>query len=136
MPGGIKILQTSALAVTVPAGAINVDGTGAILTFNLEHSFSKVGLEVTNSHGSVAFDEFAIHVQVVEGGAWEILLPTGTTWGTETSTILFGDVALSTLAAAAAGSLILQVNNPWAIRVMASGNVAASEAGCVAWAAQ
>ena len=121
----------------VLAAAINVStGAGSVLELDLDGRFNKVLLEVENTHASVAFDVFVIAVQLVKDGEWTTYLATGTTWATTSSLILFGAGTISTLAINAFGELILQVNGVQGLRVMISGNAAASEASVKAFALQ
>lgn len=132
-----EVKYWSADAVVVDADAIAVaTGAGSILELDLDGRFDKVLIDVKNTHATVHFDAFEIHVQLVSGGTWVVYLASATTWATITSLILFGSGTISTLNDGISGHLILQVNGVHGLRVMASGNAAASEANIKAFATQ
>lgn len=119
----------AASAVAIPAAAFVVATTaGDILTAKLSHRFSKVAIRIKNVHATVAFDTFGVAIKVTQSSPWVEYLATGTTWTTVTAKILFGVGAISTLAAAAEGGLIVNVENAYAVKIQASGNAAESTA--------
>ncbi len=91
----INIEEFSAEAITVGTAAIDVDGTGLILELAIQHKYSVAGFEVENLHATIAFDAFAIHIQAVQGGDWEVYLATGTTWGTESTVMSIFDLSMT-----------------------------------------
>lgn len=119
-------------AITVPAAAISGD-TGRLKSINLS-SFpiggdGVVTFTVKNTHATVAFDAFQLQTRTHPGADWETLASSAAQFTTAlVAPLRHCSASPVTLAAAAKVTFSMDVDAFHSVRLMASGNAAASTA--------
>jgi hypothetical protein len=91
--------------------------------------------QVKNSHASVAFDEFTIQRRPQASAAWETVASIAGDYSSPQLPILEVQGAPVTLAAAASTYIRMEVEATDAVRILASGNAAATTAD-IHWSIQ
>lgn len=95
--------------------ALNVIGLNHYL---LKNRIGKVTMRIATSGGSViAFDQFAVQMMFVEGGAWEtVAIAFGAPATDVNGVVVFTPDNLEGLAHGASGVLIIDASAVWAVR--------------------
>ncbi len=120
---GAHFGEGSDTAITVAAASNSV-----IREIDIILGASTLFFQVKNVHASVAFDEFVIQRRTLAAGAWETIANAAGDYSSPQVPILEVQGAPVTLAAAASVFIRMDVEATDAVRILASGNAAASTA--------
>lgn len=106
-----------------------------IQTIDIILGADHISFEVKNSHASVAFDQFEIQRRPHASASWESIASAAGDYSSPQVPILEVQGAPVTLAAAASTFIRVEVEATDAIRILASGNAAATTAD-IHWSIQ
>lgn len=123
--GGIAQGQTTEIVVTAASNSV-------IKALKVPEGATWLGLQITNTHASVAFDEFKLQRRVHSLATYEEIANAAGDYSSPQSPIVEVQGAPVTLAAAAVCDIGMETHGAESINILASGNAAASEA-TISW---